>query len=114
MVIVDLFIEGIILWVASRLFPSIVHIDSTFTLVMVTLLLWLVAVIIRIGCVVVGTIGLFSGNLAMVFLSVTAALFANVFALVYLSNHLSGFEVVGLFPAMLLALCFSICHVYTE
>ena len=109
--IINIVLIGFILWLASWLFPQTVQIDSMRTLVLATILLWLITAIIRIISVILVAVGVVNGNVIGVIIAIASfvcILFASVIGLVLLSNHLDGFMVYGFLPKILLAICFSI------
>ena len=97
-------IDGLVLWAASKLFPQVVQIDGFGTLVLVTFLLAVVAVIVAALCVLVAAIGVAFDNTLWLIIGFIALLFSSVIAMTILSNNLNGFMVVGFWPKVLLSL----------
>ena len=106
--VLNLVISGFVLWAASRLFPATVQIDSMGTLVLTTILLWVVSLIIWLLCILVMGIGAIFENAIWVIIGFILLLFSEVIAMTILSNNLDGFMIVGFWPKVLLSICFSL------
>ena len=104
----NIVINGFILWMASRLFPETVQIDGIGTLVLATFLLAIVTVAIVLLCMFVAVIGVACDNTAWFIVGFVASLFSCIIAMTILSNKLDGFMIVGLWPKVLLSICFSL------
>jgi hypothetical protein len=103
----NLIIGAIILCAASRLFPETVQVSNARTLIIAILLLALVTFLIAIICLILILVGVSTGSLSFTCIGIVAALFANVIAMYVISNYLPGFNIVGFWPKVLLAICFS-------
>ena len=103
----NLVISGVILWIASKLFPAIVQISDFKTLVIAIILLSVVTVIIGLLCLAAVLTGLLAGDASSIIIGMFAILFANVIAMYVISDYLSGFNIVGFWPKVVLAICFS-------
>lgn len=116
--IINLFLHGLILWAAWQLFPDTVQIDGFGTLVLVTLLLWVISLVIGLIAILIfglsvligagdGLAALISAIVGIV-LCFGLLLFADVIGLDFLSHQVQGFMVVGFWPKVLLAILFSV------
>ena len=106
--LLNLVIGGLVLWAASRLFPATVQIDGTRTLILATVLIWVVSLDIGLLCLLIMRIGAVFENWLWVIIGIILVLFSEVIAMTILSNHLNGFMVVGFWPKVLLSICFSL------
>ena len=115
--IINLFLGGLVLWVAWQFFPAVVQIDSFGKLVLATLLLWVITLVIDLVCVLLmgaGVIGMVAGGfpgVAIILVAIVLSLFAEIIAMTILSNNLDGFTIIGFWPKLLLAICFSVFHI---
>ena len=108
--LLNLVIGGLVLWAASRLFPATVQIDGTGTLILATVLIWVVSFVIGLLCLLIMGIGAVLENWLWVIIGIILVLFSEVIAMTILSNHLNGFMIVGSWPKVLLSICFSLFH----
>ena len=108
--LLNLAITGVILWIASSLFPATVQIDSIKTLALATFLIWIISSMIAFLCAFMAVIGMAFEKWVWVILSVIFIFFSEVIAMTILSNDLGGFMIVGFWPKVLLSICFSIMH----
>lgn len=107
--VVNFFITGVVLWAAARLFPDYVQINGWSTLVLATLLIYVIGTLLALAAAVVAlAVAFLSDNIAAT-LIVGVAIFALVqlLTLVLLDRFLSGFTVVGFWPKVLLATAIS-------
>lgn len=109
---INLIIHGVIIWAAWQLFPEIVQIDSMRTLIIATLLLWLISLAIGIGCLLIMGAGFVLDSAAWVIIGLiivfVMVIFADVIGMYILSGNLEGFAVAGFWPKVLLSLCLSL------
>ncbi|MBR2997401.1 phage holin family protein [Candidatus Saccharibacteria bacterium] len=103
----NLILGGAILWATSKLFPAIVQIADFKTLVIALVLLSITTVVIGLLCLGGIAIGLLAGDIGSVVIGMIAILFANVIAMYIISACLDGFNIVGFWPKVILAICFS-------
>ena len=102
-------INGVILWLAAWLFPGIVRIDNFKTLAIVVLCFGIISVIYEVLGYILVTVGILSFALPLTIIGILMAIFSDVIAMIFLSNHLAGFMVVGFLPKIILAvLCSSL------
>lgn len=116
--IINLFLHGLVLWVAWQLFPDIVQFDGMGTLVLVTVLLWVISLVIGLIVVLLfglsvlaGVDGNFGGCITAavgIALCFGLMLFADVIGLDFLSHQIQGFMIVGFWPKVLLAILLSV------
>ena len=106
--ILNLVATGLILWVASWVFPSVVHIDGFLTLVAAAIVLWLLDIVVAIGCALLALLFAAMGIGGVALFAVIAILFSQTIALFLMSGNLSGFLVDGFWPKILLSLCIAI------
>ena len=108
----SLIIHGVILWAASCLFPDIVQIDSTATLILATILIWLISFVIGIICLLIIGVGAIFDSPVWLIIGIVVLfvmiVFADVIGMTIIGDYLDGFMVVGFWPKVLLSICFSI------
>lgn len=113
--ILNLFIIGLILWVATKLFPGNVMIDSPKTLVIVTLAIFIVGTIIALLGFLLILLGIVTLNPATILLTVIVGvvvmMFSDAIALNFLAERIPGFMMRGTLTPYLLGLAFSIFSV---
>ena len=107
----NLIIGGIILWIASKIFPRTVQIADFKTLVIAIVLLSVVTVLVAVLCYVIAIISALAGNFGTTLISIIAVLFANVIAMYIISDYLVGFNIVGFWPKVILSICFSAFYI---
>ena len=110
--ILNLIISGLILYGASRLFPTVVQFDSLGALVLATILIYIIASIVDLLCIAVAFVGASFGQWIW-FLVVLLTIVSPVVAVMVLSGHL-GFTVVGFWPKVLLSVCLMMCQLGTS
>ena len=108
MFILNLIIDGLILWAGTKIAPEVVQIDGFGTLVLVTILLTIVTALVALGCALTAGIGAACDNIVWTIIGVVAIFFSGIIAMSLLSNWLPGFNIVGFWPKAIIAICFSI------
>lgn len=111
--LLNIVIRGFILWVASLLFPETFQINDMRTLVLATVLLWVVSLIIELLCALAMGAGIALDNVIIVICGLTLLLFSEVITMTILSNNLDGFMIVGFWPKVLLSICYSMLFLGT-
>ena len=101
--IVNFFIVGLILWISTHAFPEYVQIDGGSTLILATLLFFVVTALVILGIVFV-VIVVLDDLPTMAFVTlIVAMLLGGPIALTILSKYLNGFNVVGFWPKVLIS-----------
>ena len=113
--VVNFFIIGLIFWISWKAFPEYVQADGVGAILVAVVIFYAVGTLVAIfvGMLVLATILVFEkwGVLICVIVALTGGIFAEFLTLVVVSNVLSGFEVVGFWPKMILAFCCSVCTI---
>lgn len=106
--ILNFIITGFILWIAAKFFPPYVQIDGFGTLIIATILLWIIEVVLAglILLLLAAAAALESGLLAVI--CIIVLLFADIIAFSVLSAKLPGFAVNGFWTKAVLSLCCSV------
>ena len=108
MFILNLIIDGLILWAASKIAPDVVQISGFGTLVLATILLTVVTVAVGLLCIGVAGIGVACDNVLWAIIGVVAVFFSGIIAMALLSSWLPGFAIIGFWPKVLISLCCSL------
>ena len=108
--ILNLVIGGLVLWAASRLFPATVQINGTGTLILATVLIWVVSFAVALICILIAGIGAVFENWIWIIIGIILVFFSDIIAMTILSKNLDGFMVVGFWPKVLLSICFALFH----
>jgi uncharacterized membrane protein YvlD (DUF360 family) len=108
MFILNLLIDGLILWAGSKIAPDVVQIGGFGTLVLATVLLSVVTFLVMLACLAIAGIGALCENLAWAIIGVVAVFFSGIIAMSLLSSWLPGFAIIGFWPKAIIAICFSI------
>lgn len=108
--IFNLFINCLVFWVSSLLFPKCVQISNFKTLVIAVVLIWLVTLMIDLCGMMATIVGVVVVNPLLAVFSIIFVLFSDIIAMAILSSYLEGFMIVGFWPKFLLALCCSLLH----
>ena len=108
MLIVNLFVDGVILWAGSQLAPGTVQINGIGALIWATILFSLNTSVIVYLCRATSNLGLIFNQYAWIFASFVVVLFSGVIALTLLSSWLPGFAIVGFWPKVLICILCSI------
>ncbi len=110
--IANLFISGLVIWGASKIFPNDVIVKDLGTLVLVTILLWLTTLLINIVASFMMTGGfLLSGfDFGFLIMGVIIMSFSKVFALYILDISIANFAIKGFWLKLLIAL---LCSIFT-
>lgn len=114
MTVLNLFIDGLILWAGSQLAPGVIQISGIGTLILATILIWLISALVRGVSMLVTGVGITCDSIVWTGVGIIAVLFADILAMAILSNVLAGFMIVGFWPKVLLAICFSIFELSSE
>lgn len=98
-------VAGLVLYVASLLFPEVVIIGSFGKLVMATILICAIAILLLLFLVLILSIILMLARPFLLVIFAIIAMFVSLVAGVAAASALiNGFEVVGFWPQVLLAL----------
>ena len=108
MTILNLFIDGLILWGGSQLFPGVIQVGGTGTLILATILIWLITTLIQGVAALIAGAGIACESIVWTITGFVVALFSGIIAMAILSNVLAGFAIVGFWPKVLLAIGFSV------
>lgn len=108
MFILNLIIDGLILFAGSKIAPAVIQIDSTGTLIWATVLLTVVTTAVGLLCLAVAGIGVAFDNVAWMIIGVVAVFFSGIIALTLLSSWLPGFAVIGFWPKALICVACSV------
>ena len=108
MFILNLIIDGLILWAASKIAPDVVQISGFGTLVLATILLTVVTALVGLICIAVAGIGVACDNVLWAIIGVVAVFFSSIIAMALLSSWLPGFAIIGFWPKALIAICCSL------
>lgn len=106
--ILNLLITGLILWGASKLFPSVVQAGSIGIIALASILLWLTRITLVYICAIIVAVGALYRNLFWVIAGIILVFFTQIIALAILSRFLPGFAVIGFWPKVAIALCYSL------
>lgn len=109
--ILNFIITGVILYLASVYFSSVVRIADTKSLILATILLFVAEIIVVIIIFIMMAVSFFSGNLAGVIASIFAIFFAEIIALSLVSAWLPGVEIVGFWTKFMLAFLLSVFRI---
>ncbi len=108
MFILNLIVDGVVLFAASKIAPNVVQIDGFGTLVLATILLAIVTVGVALVCAAVAGIGAVCGNAIWAIVGIVAVFFSGIIAMALLSNWLPGFAIIGFWPKALISICFAL------
>ncbi|MBQ1373730.1 phage holin family protein [Candidatus Saccharibacteria bacterium] len=108
--IVNLFITGLILWIASKIAPEQVQIKDFGTLALATILLWITTIAIYGISLLFMSSGLIFESCSWIILGFFIMAAAKIIALYAISNWISGFNVIGFWPKFWIALA---CSMFT-
>ena len=108
MFILNLIIDGLILWAGTKIAPDVVQIEGTGTLILATVLLTVITTVVALVCVAIMGIGAACENVTWTIIGLVAVFFSNVIAMWLLSMWLPGFAIVGFWPKVLISICCSL------
>ena len=113
--VVNFFIIGLIFWIGWKIFPEYVQADSVKSILVAVVVFYIVEtlVVAFVAMLALANMVIFgeSGLIVSIVMALVGVIFAGFLALIVVSNMLSGFEVVGFWPKMILAFCCSVCAV---
>lgn len=108
--ILNLFITGLILWVASKIAPEQVQIKDFGTLALATVLLWLVTIIIYVISLLFMAGGLIFESCSWTILGLFIMAAAKILALYAIDSWIPGLSIVGFWPKFWIAIT---CSLFT-
>ena len=108
--ILNLFITGLILWVASKIAPEQVQIKDFGTLALATVLLWLVTIIIYVISLLFMAGGLIFESCSWTILGLFIMAAAKILALYAIDSWVPGLSIVGFWPKFWIAIA---CSLFT-
>ena len=108
--ILNLFITGLILWVASKIAPEQVQIKDFGTLVLATILLWLTTIAIYGISLLLMSGGLIFESCSWIILGFFIMAAAKILALYAIDSWIPGLSIVGFWPKFWIAIA---CSLFT-
>lgn len=108
MFILNLIIDGLVLWAGTKIAPNVVQIDGFGTLVLATILLAVITLGVAFACVAVIGVSAACGSGTGIVIGIIAAFLSDVIAMALLSSWLPGFAIIGFWPKAIIAICFAI------
>ena len=108
--ILNLFITGLILWVASKIAPEQVQIKDFGTLALATVSLWLVTIIIYVISLLFMAGGLIFESCSWAILGLFIMAAAKILALYAIDSWVPGLSIVGFWPKFWIAIA---CSLFT-
>ena len=108
--ILNLFITGLILWMASKMAPEQVQIKDFGTLALATVLLWLVTIIIYVISLLFMTGGLIFESCSWTILGLFIMAAAKILALYAIDSWVPDLSIVGFWPKFWIAIA---CSLFT-
>ena len=109
--IINFVLIGLVLWIGSHFFPEIVQIDGMKTIILATVLIWIIATLLVVVSLLIIAVSAACGNVVGIIVGIISVVFAQVLTLIILSNCMDGFNIVGFWPKVIIAICFSIFSV---
>ena len=106
----NLVVAGVILFIASRIFPEVIRIDSLETLTIIVFLLFVVETVVTLLAALITVLGYLALEWVAFVIGFLGLLFGEILALYLLSLWIIGFEVVGFLPKLLLALTLTVAR----
>lgn len=108
--ILNLFITGLILWVASKIAPEQVQIKDFGTLALATVSLWLVTIMIYVISLLFMAGGLIFESCSWAILGLFIMAAAKILALYTIDSWVPGLSIVGFWPKFWIAIA---CSLFT-
>lgn len=108
--ILNLFITGLILWVASKIAPEQVQIKDFGTLALATVSLWLVTIMIYVISLLFMAGGLIFESCSWTILGLFIMAAAKILALYAIDSWVPGLSIVGFWPKFWIAIA---CSLFT-
>lgn len=108
--ILNLFITGLILWMASKMAPEQVQIKDFDTLALATVSLWLVTIIIYVISLLFMAGGLIFESCSWAILGLFIMAAAKILALYAIDSWVPGLSIVGFWPKFWIAIA---CSLFT-
>lgn len=108
--IVNLFITGFIIWIASKIAPEQVQIENFGTLALTTILLWLITMIIYGVSLLLMAGGLIFESCSWIILGFTIMAASKILALYAVDNWIPGLTIIGFWPKFWIAFA---CSMFT-
>lgn len=109
--ILNFFIMGLILWVATKFFPTHVQIKNFGVLALAVILFWLIEVAITVFCLLIMAFGAAFERVSWIILSVIIAIACEFITICILDAKLDGFTVIGFWPKAIIALTYSLLYI---
>ena len=108
--ILNLFITGLILWVASKIAPEQVQIKDFGTLALATVSLWLVTIMIYVISLLFMAGGLIFESCSWTILGLFIMAAAKILALYAIDSWVPGLSIAGFWPKFWIAIA---CSLFT-
>lgn len=109
--ILNFFIMGLILWVATNFFPTHVQIKNFGVLALAVILFWVIEIAITILCLFIMAFGAAFERAFWIILSAIILIACEFIAIYILDANLDGFTVIGFWPKAIIALTYSLLHI---
>lgn len=109
--IVNCIITGVVFWIASMLFPSVIVITGKYTILEAAVILGFCEIAVLLIIFLMALFTFFTGNWIGIICAFISVFFAEIVALSLLSAWLPGLTIIGFWPKFLLALALSIFRI---
>ena len=102
--LIQLIIAGIVLWISTMLFPSIVIIDSTKTFILTTIAYSVITAFLAIVFVNTLLILIAEGEVIItIILACLLSIIVSYLSLLAAETYISGFQIIGIAPRLIIA-----------
>ncbi len=106
-IMIHLVLAAAIMSTAAQLYPESVQIKNFATLVVATILIWIVTGIVHLLCLIAGASGVAMESIFLWIMISVIDLSAQVIAISIMSAILNDFTVVGLLPKALISIAYA-------
>ena len=101
--ILNLFLTGLILFLGSKMFPDIIIINSLKTLLIASVLYWILNAIVKVALFLISLLSLLEGQILTFIITLVGISLGGAVTLNLMSTYLPGFAVIGVFSKIILA-----------